>query len=81
MEIERHRPKRLLFLTGWKDWASDFLGKIAPGVSPVEMKAGRYVEALGDLQLGDHLTESSLPAALKDSAKAVSEQIASAFQG
>jgi hypothetical protein len=49
VEIKRCRPKRLLFLTGWKDWARNFIDNL-------NERTGGYIEALGNLQSENHQT-------------------------
>jgi hypothetical protein len=81
MEIERYRPKRLLLLTGWKVRASDFIGKIAPDVRSVEKQSGVYVEAVGNLSLGDH--KSKFVVACRPETRPIprlAEQVSAAFQ-
>ena len=48
LELETYRPKRLLLLTGWDDWAERFLDQLAPD----DVAGMAYVERVGTIVLG-----------------------------
>lgn len=59
VELQQHKPKRLLFLTGW-DWASKFVNEMGPDLKRIN---GKCVHATGQFHIAPDVTMRAVVAA------------------